>query len=132
MGVLGAIWDMTDSLEGGVIRPWSTSMPRTLAFKVKNLVEKDQGNPVVVGFKVFRRRRAGVRIGSLKSLRFLTTMPESDHGVIILQTHGVTGPALPMCTRKVRTASFYRDRPTVFRMGESRKGLWPALTVDST
>src|SRR2546426_279313 len=31
----GAIWDMTDDLEGGVIRPWSTSMPRTLAFKIK-------------------------------------------------------------------------------------------------
>ena len=41
------IWD------GGVIRPWSNSMPRTLAFKVKNLVEKDRGNLVVVGFKIF-------------------------------------------------------------------------------
>lgn len=57
----GAIWDMTDELEGGMIRPWSPSMPRTLAFKVKNLVEHDEGNPtdfglhdpVVVGFKVF-------------------------------------------------------------------------------
>jgi hypothetical protein len=49
----GAIWDMTDELEGGVIGPWSSSMPRTLAFKVKNLVEKDQGNPVVVRFKIF-------------------------------------------------------------------------------
>jgi carboxypeptidase family protein len=49
----GAIWDMTDDLEGGVIRPWSTSMPRTLAFRIKNLVEKDKGDPVIIGFKIF-------------------------------------------------------------------------------
>ena len=49
----GAIWDMTDDLQGGVIRPRSTSMPRTLAFKIKNLVEKDKGNPVAVGFKIY-------------------------------------------------------------------------------
>jgi len=36
----GAIRDMTDDLKGGVIRPGSTSMPRILAFKIKNLVEK--------------------------------------------------------------------------------------------
>jgi hypothetical protein len=49
----GAIWDMTGALEGGVLRPWSTSMPRTLAFKIANVSEQHEGNPVSVGLKLF-------------------------------------------------------------------------------
>jgi hypothetical protein len=48
-----ALWDMTDSLEHGLLRPWSASMPRTLSFMVKNMVVRDKGDALVAEFKVF-------------------------------------------------------------------------------
>jgi hypothetical protein len=58
----GALWDVTETLEHGLLRPWSTSLPRTLSFMVKNMVVRDKGDAVVAEFKVLGKSGAACSV----------------------------------------------------------------------